>query len=317
MKKVGVFGDLHMNIKTSTRENIGEALLKKLSYCALICENLGVEDVFFAGDFFDNVGKYLPASLMVSFAEELKKFKKIYYITGNHDWHKSLNYTWEDEPIGLLHEMAGNMVNLNSSSVMIEDFTVVGREWEKQYDLGKKEKLECPKDLDPNGTIMLTHSYLLPEEKNIMGMYTSYESLENPCRMYWVGHYHEALGELIYPEDRRLLVMGSIIRNKTSEVHIPQFYIYTFDGSEIVDLKTIEIPHDKMEEVFVDTSSEKTLTKLKEGISGFVSSLQKSRTVMSREDFMSIFAEKAKDSIPEKATEVISFTQHIIDEKLN
>jgi len=315
MTKVAVFGDLHMGVKTGTREDIAEALLKKLEFAGDWCEESGVEKALFAGDFFENVNHYLPTSIMLRFADQIKRFKYAGYITGNHDWHVSMGLKWEDEPIGMLHNLTGNMVNLNNETYKLDGFTILGRAWEKKYDLGRSEGLECPENHDPEKTIMLTHSYLLPAKHNIMDQYVSYENLKNPCKMYLVGHYHDSLGHMKYGNNH-LLIMGSLIRNKVSETHTPYFYCLTLEDGKNIKVETIEVPHETMDEVFIDNSADRQLIKLKDGISEFVSSLSTTQEVLTKEVFIEMLAETAKKEIPEHAESVITFTQDVLDEKL-
>ena len=315
MERIAVFGDLHFGMKTGTRSDVAGPLLEKLRFAALYCEVNDIDKALFSGDFFENVNHYITASIMLEFVSILERFKWVGYVTGNHDFHVSMGLSWEDEPIGLLHAQTGNMQNIDTCPVKIEGFDLIGRSWRKKYDLGDGEDIECPEDLDPAKTIMLTHSYLVPEEKNVMDMYTNYESLQRPCKAYLVGHYHDSLGHLRYG-DNHLLIMGSVIRNKVSETHAPHFYCLTLEEGEDIKIEEIDLPHKPIEVEFIDNQVDRTLVKLKKGISEFVDSLTVTREVMSREDFMGVLAPIAHKDVPEKASRVVAHIQSVLDEKL-
>lgn len=308
-----VFGDLHFTHKTNTRPDAGTDILKKLRWSASYCKDAGIREVLLSGDIFDNLNHYTPFSYIKALAEILQTFDKVFYITGNHDYHKAFGLDWEDEPIGMLHELAGNMINLDGGDPypITNGYLLVGRKWKKKYDLGKGEELECPEGLDPKKTIMLTHSYLVPEEHNVMDQYVSYESLQNPCQLYLVGHYHDSLGCIPYG-DKELLIMGSVFRKAVNEHHAPSFFIV--DTSNIKNPKRVVIPHREPEDTFIDTSAERELLKIKEGVATFVSTLKGTRTVMTKEDFMKAISEVAQAEVPDRVTLVNKHVIDVIDE---
>jgi len=308
-----VFGDLHYTHKTNTRPEAGLSILKKLRWAALHSKEIGIKEAIFSGDIFDNLNVYTPFSYIKALAEILRSFDRVFYITGNHDYHKAFGLHWEDEPIGMLHELAGNMINIDGGSPypLTNGYNLVGREWKKKYDLGKGEDLECPEHLNPKKTIMVTHSYLVPEKYNIMQQYVSYESLKNPCQLYLVGHYHDSLGCIPY-EDKDLLIMGSVFRKAVNEHHAPSFFV--LNTSSIRNPGRVVIPHSDLEDTFIDTSAERELLKIKEGVASFVSALTGTRNVMTRADFVEAISEVALAEVPDRVDLVNRHVTDVIDE---
>lgn len=317
-----VIGDIHLSRITESRNLAYVDTLNKLEYVADASARLGSKILVLTGDIFDNLNQYIPAGALTRFADILRSFEQVWYIMGNHDWHRSAGYEAHDEPVALLEKMSGNMRRLDDSSMIFDQegkqHYVIARPWRKSFDLGNSVDLECPAELDPANTVMLCHAYLLPSAKNPLGMYNSIEVLKRPAMFYVVGHYHGRLGMLKYPvpgtdRDFYVLIPGSFTRIKSDETHSPAMFVVDIVPGSEPQVTTLEVPCRPHSEVFVSNEDDKVIQAIKDEISGFVSSLSVSREPMSKDGFLTTFKAKADDVVPEdRRDDVYGFIHDVI-----
>lgn len=315
MYKLAAIGDIHLTTETINRKNIDKSIIAKLQFVVAKCLEEKVDALLLTGDIFDNVNKYIPSTVIKNIAGLFKRLPQVFYVLGNHDRHKALNLDKEDEPVAILAELSGNMIDIDNRTVIAGNYNLIGRQWQKTYDLGSTEGLECPQELNPRQTLMLTHSYLLPKQYNVAGQFLEYESLKNPCWMYIVGHYHNRIG-IIKKELGNIIVPGSFTRIKTNETHNPVMYIINLPSEQITE---IEIPCEPIEKVFEDVATEKQINQLKKGISEFVLSLKADKEIFTKEVFMEVYSELVNNMTPkdeEKSRKIIGYTQNILDREL-
>lgn len=310
--KIAVVGDIHLSLSTETRENPWIDTLKKLRFVSEYCLLNQIPALILPGDIFDNLNKFIPASHVKSLAAILSTFKDVYFLMGNHDYHKSFNYTWEDEPTGYLVEQSKNMTHL--TTLKLGRYTFLGRDWQRNFERLVMSDLCCPEDCDPETTVMVVHAYLLPESENVMNKFINISDLPHPAGNYVVGHYHKRLN-VVSVGDVKALVPGSLTRIKSSETHAPALFVLDADSEDILGTAlAVEIPVRPIEEVFADFSDKKQIKKINADISDFVKTLDRKITVMTREDFMSSFAEIVAQDFPENSIQLNAYAQHVLDD---
>jgi DNA repair exonuclease SbcCD nuclease subunit len=311
MTKIAVVGDLHVSLGTSTRDTPYLATFEKLRWIASYCLHNDVSGIILTGDIFDNLNKYIPNTIINSLADILCLFKWVWFIPGNHDFHKVLNLSWQDEPVGSLVDRVPNMKLLTEER--LDAFTFVGCSWKKDYDRKIGESLSCPEHLDPSTTVIVAHAYLLPKSENIMGQFLEVSDIKRPASFYITGHYHKPVKPCL-ELGSWLLNPGSLTRIKSSETHTPLMYVLdTTDPAFIQNAVCVDVPCLLSEDVFKDLSAKKNIQKLNSGIADFVKAFDRQCKVLSREDFMSSFSEIARTESPEKAFDIIKYANHLLD----
>jgi len=315
-------GDIHMSRETESRRNAYLDTLDKMEWLATeTLRRWHGAVLVITGDIFDNLNQYLPATALTRLAEILQRFQRVYYIMGNHDWHRSAGYAAEDEMPAVLERMAGNIRRLDDGSEVFDEesgFHIIARPWRKEFDLRESAALECPDGYDTAHTLILCHAYLLPKAQNPLGQYNSVESLKRPAAFYIVGHYHGQLGMLMFKaptEDRmfRVLVPGSLTRIRVDETHNPKAYFVELSKGGIIQSEAVDIPCRPHAEVFVDRTDTKAIQNIRDEISGFVSQLQVSREPMTKDGFLAAFRVKAEEGVPEdRRAAVFGFMDGVI-----
>jgi DNA repair exonuclease SbcCD nuclease subunit len=252
----------------------------------------------FEGDFVDNINQYMPAKYFFRLVSILSRFRQVFFIIGNHDYHKALGLSWEDEPIGLISKFVPGMKLLTEEK--IGKYTLLGRNWKKDYDRNVASEFECPDGMDPTKTIMAVHAYLLPKSENVMMKFNQLEDLENPVHLYLVGHYHKNLG-WVTTVNTQALIPGSLTRIKSSENHTPTFFVLDLDSDDLkASCVAVPVPALDGNIVFKDLSDKKQIQFLNSDIKDFVKSLDREISVMSMDDFISAFAGISALDFPEE-----------------
>ena len=316
MLKVAVVGDPHISLGTETREDPFSDTLAKLDYISQTCVKQGVHVLIVTGDFFDNMSKYIPTSVYQKIAVCFDRFKVVYFVTGNHDFHKSFNYLWKDEPIGNLFHHCNNMVYLDENPTLIGNYRLFGRSWKKDFDRRAAEDLSCPEGYSPAESVIVCHAYLLPESEQVMGMFINIEDLQNPVNNYIVGHYHKRL-DVVKRGEVSALIPGSLTRIKSSEEHIPACFVLDFDSPDLMgSVEVMYIPVRPLNEVFKDVSEDKDISRKNAEISDFVKTLKSDVVVMTRMDFIESFATIASLDFPGDGDKLCAFTNHVLDKNI-
>ena len=207
--------------------------------------------------------------------------------------------------------MVPNMVLLDEAK--IGKYTLLGRNWKKDYDKNIAEEFECPEGMDPATTIMALHAYLLPKSENVMMKFNQLEDIENSVHAYLVGHYHKNMG-WVQTEKTSALIPGSLTRIKSSEWHSPTFYILDMDSDDVrATSKAVQVPAIDGNIVFKDLSDKKQIQFINNDIKDFVKTFDKNISIMTREDFFGAFAEIASIDFPEEFARINHYTNHILD----
>lgn len=311
MVKIAVVGDLHLSMGTESRELPVLDTITKLEFIRDYCAGKGINDLILLGDFWDNLKQYFPSTLILKVAHILREFGCVYFLMGNHDYHKALGLGWKDEPIGLLMGLVPQMSLLVEQK--IGNYTLIGKSWKKDYDQNLLADFECPEGYDPQKTIIAVHAYLLPKSENVMMKFHQLEDIENPVNTYLVGHYHKRLG-FVQTENTQAVIPGSLTRIKSSESHNPAFFVLDLGSDDLYSTsKLVEIPIKDGNLIFKDMSEEKQIKRLNEDIKDFVKTLNRETKVMTHEDFSEAFAEISAIDFPEDSIKLNSYANHILD----
>lgn len=311
MNRIAVVGDLHLSMGTETRDLPVLDTIAKLEYIRDYCVSNEVRLLLLLGDFWDNLNQYFPASLIRKIADILSDFSRVFFLMGNHDYHKSLGLDWKDEPIGILMGLVPGMSLLTEEA--IGKYTLIGKNWKKDYDRNLLSDFECPKGYNPDNTVIAVHAYLLPKSENVMMKFHQLEDIENPVNTYMVGHYHKRLG-YVKTQNTKAIIPGSLTRIKSSEDHIPATYVMDMDSDDLFgSCVCLEIPARDGNTVFKDMSEEKHIKRLNEDIKDFVKTLNRETKVMTRDDFFDAFAEISALDFPEENIKLNKYANHILD----